>query len=210
MEFIPYAKRRARRLADQSYSGHSGLCADGEVVRVPLTMMDRQMQDALRERFPPQPQTDLDDKRRKLVQRDPFGSESGTIEEEDNHQTIGDGYVTDALALHRPGFRYFGDRSASEQAYGEYVSWLQDAWKRKDSVGTETLPPFGAQPLGAQVEGSSCAVDGRRGVWKREGDYLYCRPVDKKLGDAEPGTREYVDQVWRQMVLDQQNAWKTP
>jgi hypothetical protein len=232
--FVPFARRRTRRLAERDSAQHSfsGLAEDGEVVRVPLTMMDRALVDGLREKYPPAPQTGTaltqteaeneladirDRRRRKRVAYDPMGRVVGTVEEEADHQVL-DSFITDAqAALHRPGFRCLDDRSASEAAYAEYCRELQDAWKPRDSTGSEKLPPYGAQPLWAQKEGASCSIDGRRGVWKREGDFLFCRPVDEKLPKpapgstgAQPGTREYVDQVWRQMVLDQQNAWKTP
>jgi hypothetical protein len=109
---------------------------------------------------------DIHDRRRRkrLTSRDPMGRETGTLEEEDT-------MTVDALAMHRPGFRYLADRSASEAAYVEYCRELQDAWKPKPvstaDVGIKPLP-FGAQPTWAQVEGSSCSIDGAKGTWTRE------------------------------------------
>jgi hypothetical protein len=72
--------------------------------------------------------------------------------------------------------------------------------------------PYGAWLPGSQIEGSSCSIDGAAGTWQRRGDYLYCVPspmpstrLNTSSGDAaitaQPGTREYVDQVWRIVLL---------
>jgi hypothetical protein len=58
-------------------------------------------------------------------------------------------------------------------------------------------------------------------VWKREGDYLYCRPVDAKLGseprpsdDAVPRFMDAAtahrikDEAYNQMCDDLVSAWR--
>jgi hypothetical protein len=147
-------------------------------------------------------------RRKKLTQREPMGREAGEFTEEDTRRVLdrgttsittldGVGNVTsDPLAMCRPGFR-FSDRTASETAYADMCRDLSDAWRPKDSevnvdALTPQLPPYG-WPLWAQTEGASCQIDGRRGVWKREGDYLYCRPLPEgppPRADAVPRTMD--------------------
>jgi hypothetical protein len=131
-------------------------------------------------------------------------------------------FVGDALDMHRPGFRSFADGEAAKSAaYEEYVTWLQDEWKPRDSTGTEKLPPYGGWPLWSQVEGSSCTLDGANGVWTREGDYLFCKPINASEtpisnGDARPRTmspqdaQAIKDTAYREMCNYLENAWRTP
>jgi hypothetical protein len=94
------------------------------------------------------------------------------------------------------------------------IDHVTNQW-RQDAAAVEDLPA-GRFPLSAG-EGSLCTINGEAGTLVRDGDYLVCRakpPIGptrsgKSLGDAQPGTRAYVDAVWNEMVSDLTNAWKT-
>jgi hypothetical protein len=222
------AARRARRLADYAASG-SNLAKDGEVLRIPLTMMDRQMMDSLRERFPPQTDAEIGefdeedaalalaairDRRRRRTVRDPFGRV--LAEEEADARTV----ILDAYDPHRPGFRYLADRSASEQARAEMIVEMQDAWKPKDGTGSERLPPYGAIPksLGTVKAGDACAIDGRRGrlledtgqrfgVNRRGGRSRNRQDAAPRMMDAATAQR-IKDEAYNEMCADLVNAWR--
>jgi hypothetical protein len=146
-------------------------------------------------------------RRKKVVERDPLGRETGEFTEEDTRRVLdrgttaittldGVGNVTsDPYAMCRPGYR-FADRSISEQAYAEHVRDLQDAWRDDATPKEGTQTPKGIWPPGGVpknigiVEGSHCTIDGRGGTWQAEGEFLFCRPsgplVQPTRADAMP------------------------
>jgi hypothetical protein len=134
------ARRAARKARIAARTAHE-IIPDGASVRVPLTLMDKQFVDGLRQKYPPQP---IDDARRRQA-RDPDEDDDGDDgytqrepEEAKNDAmrivpTIAtyDGFgqlSIDPLELSRPGFR-IADRSVNDAAYVAMCTELQDAWK---------------------------------------------------------------------------------
>jgi hypothetical protein len=110
--------------------------------------------------------------------------------------------------------------------YERGVRELCDAWKSdwdtsKIGAAAPKILPLGAVPkhIGTVKAGDACTVSGADGVYVDGGDgNLYCRPRPMKGNtpvpptnrstDAQPGTRAYVDQVWRDCCEETANAWK--
>ena len=141
------------------------------------------------------------------------------------------GFITDAEAsLHRPGYRGTFDASvdlsASDKARAERMLADSNAWRPKDAYSSdpytgsttkpvETRPTNAYAPVGTKgvAEGQSCFIgNGQAGHLVKEANWYICRPdaADAARGDAQPGTREFVDQEWRRLQEEQANAWKTP
>ena len=117
--------------------------------------------------------------------------------------------LSDALQLHRPGFRRNTDAGALarvQQAYTAYDAADAQAYKQtgeyneygggeprntgSGAPGRGTGAPAGAYPLSAG-EGSACTIDGRSGVLVRQGNWLVCQPrsQDAGLDASKPPTR---------------------
>jgi hypothetical protein len=135
--------------------------------------------------------------------------------------------MTIAAASYRPGFRchtadagidlYAGERARQQRITEDSNAWRDapdtQAWGTKAQV-----LPLGAWKKTDQQEGTSCFVDGCEGRWRDDGGdgLLRCRPEPMpsarsgtSSGDAQLGTREFVDATWRAMVEEQANAWKS-
>jgi hypothetical protein len=100
--------------------------------------------------------------------------------------------------------------------------WGEDAGIEKEAA---QAPPgiwsVGGVPVGltAAEEGDLCGTDGGRGRLVRRGDFLFCElapmgspripAVNPSTADAQPGTRAYVDSVWRSYVDEISTAWKS-
>jgi hypothetical protein len=170
-------KRKAQRIADNANAfDERGILKDGHSFRVPLMMHDAQRLEAATEA---------------ARQRNLSGSEQISLQDirriteekmQRNERAFFDQY--------RPHLIDY-DRSASNAAYAEMCTELQDQWKSKDAGYT---PAKGTQaPITAPV--GAAPMPATRG--------------DASVGDAKPGTREFVDQEWRRMVEDQRNAWRS-
>jgi len=193
--------RSRRNVDDAEAFDERGIVRDGYGLRVPLTLMDST-----------QRRVAADAKRRKVVERDPMGRVRSTFEEEEEEEDAARFGVNDALALHKPGYRYNTDAAAfaQQRAYAESVQRLCDAWKQ-----TDASPPVGAYPLSGG-EGNPCTIDGRPGVLVKtdDGNWLTCRPVSRTdalpiglVYDAPEGQR-IKDAAWRQMCDEKANAWR--
>ncbi len=100
------------------------------------------------------------------------------------------------------------------------TQWVADSYTPAEGTqAPKGLLPFGAwEPSPQRAEGTSCSTgEGEAGIWTREGDCVYCRPKQQtavtveptnRSTDAQPGTRAYVDAVWREMCDQLTNAWK--
>jgi hypothetical protein len=126
--------------------------------------------------------------------------------------------LTDALALHKPGYR-FGDaqgESAKLSAYDEMCRDLTEAWRHP--VRDEPAIPVGAYPISAG-EGRACTTNGQPGrlVKSAGGDWLTCEPdrLDLSRSDSVPPRMIDADESWRirseawhRMLDEQAEAWR--
>jgi hypothetical protein len=81
------------------------------------------------------------------------------------------------------------------------------------TTSLRSVPPAGAYyQAGFGVKpGDFCMLGGTGGRVVQRGDWLFCE-VHKSAppsGDAALGTRDAVDQAWRELQEEQANAWKS-
>ena len=110
--------------------------------------------------------------------------------------------LTDALQLHRPGFRRNSDSAAlerSRRAYQDAEAADRDAWRNptprldySEHTGSDpsrtgagapakgSNAPAGSYPYSAAAEGAPCSVDGSPGTLVREGNSLVCKPRQRQ------------------------------
>ena len=132
--------------------------------------------------------------------------------------------LSDALQLHRPGFRRNTDVGALarvQQAYTDAEMADAEAWRNpavrldyKEYGGDEPRntgsgapgrgsgAPAGAYPLSAG-EGSTCTVNGQAGVLVRQGNWLVCKPRRNQDAafDAKQAAYEAYDREMSQAYL---------
>ena len=173
---------------------------DGQTLRVPLYMRDGAINPNL---TPTQRAKALHDQQTADARARSFG-------------------LTDALQLHKPGFRRSTDAAAlerSRQAYAAYDAADAAAYKQTRDYGEFTgsearnpgagapgrgsnAPP-GAYPLIAG-EGSPCSINGAPGTLVRQGNSLVCQPrrsQDAAAFDAKA-------QAYTEYDRDMANAWR--
>jgi hypothetical protein len=204
---------RMRHLEDFD---ENGILRDGRSIRVPLMMRDSSTAAAA---------LSCEDAR--------LATEAFVA----TQRALADGLVFDALAAHKPGFRY-SDRSIQDAAYAESVERISNEWRTKDtyyaevpqSVREGAQAPKGILPLGSVPKhgtsaklGEACYQEGATGTWENDGKgNLYCKlkpmarptvpPTNPSSADsisAADGQR-LKDAAYEEYVRDITNAWRSP
>jgi hypothetical protein len=180
-------------LEEETGDERSGILRDGQRVRVSLFMRDGSISPDL-----------LPHQRAKAL------AARQTQTEDALARKFG---LSDAMQLHKPGFRrntdvaalersraaYAAADAADAQAYKQTRDYDEHGGDEPRNTGTGAPAkgsgaPAGAYPLSAG-EGSECSVDGRSGTLVRQGNWLVCKPrsQDAASFDAKQAAYEAYD-----------------
>jgi hypothetical protein len=108
----------------------------------------------------------------------------------------------------------------AEWARHQMIQELTDAWRTPaptlDAAAVTTAPAGAYAPTGyAAHAGDTCTLNGAPGNLVERAGWLFCEVTQPgptrsgaSAGDAQPGTRAYVDAVWRELQEETQNAWR--
>jgi hypothetical protein len=132
--------------------------------------------------------------------------------------------LSDAMQLHKPGFRRNTDVAALERSRAAYVAYdAADAVAYKhirdynEQTGSEPRntgtgapakgsgAPAGAYPLSAG-EGTACTINGAPGTLVRQGNWLVCQPRSRQDAAAFDAKAQAYADYDREMS----NAWRGP
>ena len=114
---------------------------------------------------------------------------------------------SDALCRHQPGPAIVTDRSGIErkaQAYAEYVSDLQTAWRNPSP-----LPVADVGGMRGQKPGDQCTINGAPGHLNEQLECVPDQQDARPVYDAAEG-RRIKAAAYQQMVDELTSAWKGP